>query len=524
MEDQEKARWVQELADIISRSGLPRAQAAELTQDPPSSLRRCAGSARARTIRTRVRHFRKFADWLQVIHGASWPKHVGQLLDYLAILAGEPCARTVPRSSLQALSFIEEKGEVPIEERYSRVAKLRTTVDDIEAKLATGAPVTVKTPSLLLVLLVALECLVCDKAAPVGVRAFAWIKVLKVWTATSSDDLRGLLPAELRLLPDGLHGMLDRTKTSGPGKRIRWLPVWVARDACLARPAWLETGFGVWTGPPLDYERDYMVMFYSEDMSRIRKAPADYADMACMNHMVFGHFWITYDANTNTWKCEGEPLLRGRVPALDRALGAKRGEQLRGDAGGTQVRENFLGRWIPEQSDDYLRTARAIIMKLQTKIARHRRQHPRLAEEAQELDRYHAYLVIVTTEERREMLLQQLDVRLLPGHEAATVTEEPLQKEVAEQELKKVPDQLGSLEEPAAEGPYIVSYTAKRKFSRLHMLRGCWRQPGRDFKCSPPTRRSRTSTTTATAGTAGARAQGDLDHRAHARDHQFEGI
>ena len=287
---------MQELADIISRSGLPKAQAAELTQDPPSSLRRCAGSARARTIRTRVRHFRKFADWLQVTHGASWPKHVGQLLDYLEVLAGEPCARTVPRSFLQAFGFIEEKGEVPIEERYSRAATLRTTVDDIEAKLATGAPVTVKAPSLLLVLLVALECLVCDEAAPVGVRTSfrLQIKLLKVWTATRSDNLRGLLPAELRLLPDGLHGMLDRAKASGPGKRIRWLPVWVARDAYLARPAWLENGFGLWTSPPLDYGRDYMVMFYSEDLSWIRKAPADYADMACMSHTVFGHLRIPF--------------------------------------------------------------------------------------------------------------------------------------------------------------------------------------------------------------------------------------
>jgi hypothetical protein len=146
VEDLVKARGVQELADLISRSGLPRAQAAELTQDPPASWRRCAGSARARTIRTRVRIFRKYSDWLQVTHGAVWPQHVGQLLDYLEVLAGEPCARTVPRSFLQALSFIEEKGEVPNEERYSRAATLRTTIDDLEARLSTGAPVTVKAP------------------------------------------------------------------------------------------------------------------------------------------------------------------------------------------------------------------------------------------------------------------------------------------------------------------------------------------------------------------------------------------
>eukprot|EP00972_Heterocapsa_arctica_P112419 16431631-Heterocapsa_arctica.AAC.1 len=122
-------------------------------------------------------------------------------------------------------------------------------------------------------------------------------------------------------------------------------------------------------------------------------------------------------------------------------------------------------------------------MKLQAKIARHHRQHPRLAEEAQELDRYHDYLVMVTTEERRETLLQQLDVRLLPEPKGTTVAEEQPEEEVAEREMKTVVDQLGSLEEPAVEGPYIVSYTAKRKFARLHLLRGCWRRPGRDLKC-----------------------------------------
>ena len=159
---------------------------------------------------------------------------------------------------------------------------------------------------------------------------------------------------------------------------------------------------------------------------------------------------------------------------------------------------------------DFLRMARAIIMKLQTKIARHHRQHPRLAEEAQELDRYHAYLVTATTEERREMLLRQLDVRLLPEHKAATVTEELLEKEVAEQdqELKKVVDQPGSLEEPAVEGPYMVSYTAKQKFSAYICYEAAGDSRDATSSATPPTRRSRTSTATATAGAAGARAQG----------------
>eukprot|EP00969_Alexandrium_andersonii_P209704 9263291-Alexandrium_andersonii.AAC.1 len=70
-----------------------------------------------------------------------------------------------------------------------------------------------------------MELLVMDEAAPQFVRAFAWVKFVKVWAALRSDDLQGLLPAELRLLPSGLEGMLGRTKTCGPGRRVRWLPI-----------------------------------------------------------------------------------------------------------------------------------------------------------------------------------------------------------------------------------------------------------------------------------------------------------
>jgi hypothetical protein len=54
-----------------------------------------------------------------------------------------------------------------------------------------------------------------------------------------------------------------------------------------------------------------MVMFFNADLARLRKAPADYADMACMSYMVFSYLLTPgYDAISNTWKCGGDLLFQ----------------------------------------------------------------------------------------------------------------------------------------------------------------------------------------------------------------------
>ena len=88
----------------------------------------------------------------------------------------------------------------------------------------------------------------------------AWVKLLKVRASLRSDDLRGLLPAEFEHNREGLQGWLDRTKTSGPGTKIRWLPITVSVGAYLAHPSWLQVGYDIWNAHPLNYERDYVVI------------------------------------------------------------------------------------------------------------------------------------------------------------------------------------------------------------------------------------------------------------------------
>ena len=45
----------------------------------------------------------------------------------------------------------------------------------------------------------------------------------------------------------GLVGVLDRTKKSGPGKRIRFLPIFVSKLVYFMNTDWLAAGWSVWT-------------------------------------------------------------------------------------------------------------------------------------------------------------------------------------------------------------------------------------------------------------------------------------
>ncbi len=56
-----------------------------------------------------------------------------------------------------------------------------------------------------------------------------------------------------------LTGWLDRTKTTGPGKAIRWVPFHVNRVAGLAGVAWLEQEMALLHGAELSWERDYFL-------------------------------------------------------------------------------------------------------------------------------------------------------------------------------------------------------------------------------------------------------------------------
>eukprot|EP00973_Karenia_brevis_P093199 12416165-Karenia_brevis.AAC.1 len=72
-------------------------------------------------------------------------------------------------------------------------------------------------------MILALELGVSDLTAPTFLRAIMWMKLLRIWAGLRSDDVQGIMPNLMRLLDSGLVVQLDRTKTSGPGRKIRWM-------------------------------------------------------------------------------------------------------------------------------------------------------------------------------------------------------------------------------------------------------------------------------------------------------------
>eukprot|EP00973_Karenia_brevis_P018780 2573796-Karenia_brevis.AAC.1 len=88
-----------------------------------------------------------------------------------------------------------------------------------------------------------MELAVLDSSMPPMVRFIIWLKLVRIWAALRSDDLQGIIPDLLKLLPSGLTGYLDRSKTSGPGRKNRWLLFYVSVECFVTKKEWLEEGF-----------------------------------------------------------------------------------------------------------------------------------------------------------------------------------------------------------------------------------------------------------------------------------------
>ena len=120
----------------------------------------------------------------------------------------------------------------------------------------------------------AVELMILDKTAPLYLRCFAFHKLLKVWTGSRFSDLTGLSPSSITLSGYGLEGMLDRTKTSGPSKRVIFLPIFISCDALAS--GWLAEGWELWQNSTMAFTRDYFLPLPNADFSGARPTMADY--------------------------------------------------------------------------------------------------------------------------------------------------------------------------------------------------------------------------------------------------------
>ena len=286
-------------------------------------------------------------------------------------LAGQPCAPSKLKSVLHAVSLVEKAGSVPLYERLSSSVLVRKLVDARTAELERGMQPTRRAPPILAIMVASLEVKVCDEREPLYFRAFAWSRLFKVWTSSRADDLQGILPEKMVLGSRGLQGVFDRTKTSGAGRKTRWLPFFVSRHAFLVEPNWLEVGFKIWQGPGFNFSRDYLLPLPDQGLNACALRMALYGDMATMAKSL--HSTLTKPRlRGDKWEASDELIFPEAAVVAHFREHSERNfmTTLATWAGVDRDRRMYLGRWcVVEMADEYVRSASYVVHALQVHVA-----------------------------------------------------------------------------------------------------------------------------------------------------------
>ena len=370
----ERAQEGKRVMSLIMEAHLPFAATLGRArgEDHAASQRCCMGLA-PKSLRQRLACWAPVRRYLLEVYQHPFPAKAEEFLDYLAHLRRSGAAKTACKSAQLSLSFLEEAGEVAEADRLATQTSVLNLVK--EAKLAAEVALTTRlegeswrantadqAPQLPLRLLLAFEQVVADLGRPVYQRAFAWYRLLRHWASLRWDDTQGINPESLDRRARGLFAALEKSKTSGPGKKLKILPVYVSDHAYLAFP-WLDTGLALWRSDAMAFKRDYLLPLPAEDLQSARRTQALYSDSAGFSRSLLaslkdsdGQALLLPEA-CSFWSEHSD---RAGLDSWCAALSIEESER------------NFLGRWAAKGSAGvYVRTACRVVENLQKISARH---------------------------------------------------------------------------------------------------------------------------------------------------------
>jgi hypothetical protein len=490
LEFKEQARRRDDLVSALRASQLPIVALAAGSADPDSTIRAAAGSKRASTIRGRLRQWRLFHRWMQAVHQAPWPTHVVQLVDYLTDLVAGGAPRSAPSQVAGMVSFMEVAGSVPQGQRLSQhplwVAAVRAAAADLDGSRA----MPYQAPQFPITVVASLELYVMDVKHPKFRRFVAWVRLVKVWSAMRSGDTEGALPASFKLTDAGLEGVLDRTKTSGPGRRVRHLPFFVSASCFIFQEGWLRAGYDLLVSVDFAFPRDYLVPLADSTFERPMKKMASYTDRAAYGRALLAELALparrlpsqepappvfTLKRSSGYWTEHSE---RNFLPSVAASLGIEK------------ARRDYIGRWQPsKQSDDYVRSARQIVAAIQSEVASKLRADPKYLDEAPLRSGFAEYLC-ATGESKDSADLEASRllpcweiVKDLPGPEVPPnlgplIVQDRVLLPAADLESDGHQSDDASPAAPPSGAGYWISITKRRAFRRLHRAGGCCFVPG----------------------------------------------
>ena len=479
-------RWVPRLASLLVRAAAPAVRDVE---DVPAKVRIVCGKTRPGTLRLRVRAWEEFSRWLFADRLKVWPAEPMDVVDYLQMLVKESAAKSVVSHFAATCHWMLPRAGFGDTHRIMNDEFVKQAFGWAELQLDDAKVAIRKAPRLTVGVIIAMEVYVCSDGAPRALRVAAWLRLVKVYGALRWDDFRRIIPADVELRESGLVGRLTRTKTTGVGKKVRELPLFIPADASVAENDWLSTGYRLLQdiGPS---GRDFMLPRPTDDLDRFGNRMASDTDAAILCRLMLADLKIPIkkadvETGITKWEITDAPFMSPLVTSgwTNHSERATLTSMLAA-MGIDKARRDALGRWSPSGSDDYVRTYKSIVKDLLGRFCRtvaSGRAYQLFDEEDAVADVTKRIKALgKASEEDIDNAMATFDLTTKEvAKECAAQAPEYAPTEVAS--LPLLSEELGDLDE-ADEAKYVVVYTRGRKEARLHLTGGCWRARRMEFR------------------------------------------
>ena len=196
-ESAERNRWINLLADLLRNTDTSMGR---LLRESPANSQLLGG-----TLRSRARVIQKFIAWLITAHGASFPVHWRQLVEYAQVRLSEPCVRGSLKFLHTSFLFLQEVAG--IQDKFTEDA-----LCDVTLASALPGKSPRQAPRFTTIILAALENNIISLDTLVYWRVLSWWFLLQCWATLRFDDHRAIVPADLKVCESKLF-ILQRTST-----------------------------------------------------------------------------------------------------------------------------------------------------------------------------------------------------------------------------------------------------------------------------------------------------------------------
>ena len=364
VEGLERNRLLEELQTLLELSSAPLVQLAIQSGRTLQVLKGAVGDTRNSTLRQYVRSISTFQSWFLTAHSKAWPTDVIGFLEYLHVRIEEPCALSIPSVFAKALNWFEKVGAFEGSSRFGNHQTLLRTIDYSAEVLGSFSAPTKKAARPPTAVVAALEIYVCDGCKQLALRVKAFQMLLKIYCSLREDDAQNLSPRKFRWFSGILTNTLCRTKTTGPTKRIKELPVCLGAEVSITSKPWIITGLAL-IQELEPKEREFLLTNFQANLEAGKPGRLSYANSAALGQRLLGTLKVPA-WEEREWKETGIQLIptvflsaftehgpRSFMPSLLAELEVEKSQR------------DYVGRWSPTGSDDYTRSYRTIVKRLQ---------------------------------------------------------------------------------------------------------------------------------------------------------------